>query len=164
MQLYLLAHPEAFDHIYSRHSGRLYAFLLKKVPKESAEDLLQDTFVKLHKHKHTYKADYLFLPWLFTIAHNTLRDHFKKNEMHIQQHSQELMDTHIATGDPEDKDINPWLDSLPSQQRHIFELRYLKDWSFEQIAQETQKTPSNIRQLISRGLKKLKSQNIKDHL
>ncbi len=46
------------------------------------------------------------------------------------------------------------LNKLPEMQRQAIEYRYLKEWSFEKIAEEMQTTSRNIRQLVSRGLKK----------
>ena len=51
----------------------------------------------------------------------------------------------------------PLLDDLNLQQKQVLELRYLKDWSFEQIAQNLNTSESNIRQIVSRSLKKLKN-------
>ena len=54
-------------------------------------------------------------------------------------------------------DLTVALQGLPSNQRRAIELRYLSEWSFEQIAREMKTSPVNIRQMISRGIKKLRS-------
>lgn len=163
MQLYLNAHPEAFSLLYKRHSGRLYAFLAKRVANSIAEELLQEVFLKLHTQKHTYKLEYPFLPWLFTITHNTLKDHFKKSATKVSTKSQEFVESDFTTEHLTESESSTasLLDHLAPDQKHIFELRYLQDWSFEQIARETRKTPANIRKMISRGLKKLQNQGFK---
>ncbi|MCC6138702.1 MAG: RNA polymerase sigma factor [Bdellovibrionaceae bacterium] len=165
MNLYLQAHTQAFNELYRRHSGKLLTYLKKKVSPEVAEDLLQNTFTRLYTAKHTYKDNYLFLPWLFTIARNTLLDYYKKPETRISNNTVELSED---IQNPEaiesftNNDIPQLLYNLTPQQRQVFELRYLHDWSFEQIGKMTATSPANIRQIISRGLKKIKTIKVSD--
>lgn len=90
MNLYLQAHAPAFNELYERHAGKILGYLKKKVSPETAEDLLQEIFTRLHTKKQTYNDNYLFLPWIFTIARNTLLDHYKKAEQKVATNSDEL--------------------------------------------------------------------------
>lgn len=158
MNLYLQANFSAFDELYRRHAGRLFGYLQKSVGPAVAEELLQDTFARVHASKHTFQKDYPFLPWIFTIARHILLDHLKKAETRLQSATTER-DTEAlaATGEPPAIDVEALLATLPPQQKHIFELRYLKDWSFEQISRDTGLNAANVRKIISRGIKNLQS-------
>lgn len=157
MRLYLQAYTPAFEELYKRHAGKLLGYLQKKSPRETAEELLQDVFARMHSSKHTYKDKYQFLPWIFTITRHTLLDYYKKAETKVATACDEVDESTLVMENSVDPDTTPLLDTLSPQQKRIFELRYLKDWSFEDIAKETDLSASNIRQIISRGLKVLKT-------
>lgn len=156
MNLYLQANVPAFEALYTRHAGKLLGYLKKKVSPEIAEELVQDVFARMHNAKHTYNENYLFLPWIFTIARNTLLDHYKKAETRVTSATEALTEENLVTPIDMSVDTAAILRALPPQQQKIFELRYLNEWSFEQISRETALSESNIRQIISRGLKVLK--------
>jgi RNA polymerase sigma-70 factor (ECF subfamily) len=162
MGLYQSSDYYAFEILYKRHSGRLYQYLKGKVEVETAEELLQETFSRIHKSRAKYNTQYPFLPWVFTISRNILFDHFKKAETQTRQNSftQDLIELTAENGladfgsiDQLDKAI----DVLPDIQKRALKLRYLDDWTFAKIAKEFETTPQNARQLISRGLRKVKS-------
>ena len=61
----------AFSEIVNRYKDRLYNFIYRFVNDvDKAEDLLQDTFLKLYTHKDSYKEIAKFSTWLYTIAAN----------------------------------------------------------------------------------------------
>lgn len=160
MRLYQQGDFLAFEVLYKRHSGRVYEYLKRKSSPETAKDLMQEVFEKLHKARGKYDSQYPFLPWLFTISRNVFLDYYKKAETKI---------THAASGDEKllaklsvtepllaDGEMRQNLAALSEPQRRAIELRYLQDWSFEQIAADLETSQENVRQLISRGLKKVK--------
>jgi RNA polymerase sigma factor (sigma-70 family) len=158
MTLYQAGEYAAFECLYERHSGRVFQYLKGKVAVEAARDLLQETFLKVHRSRGQYSAQYPFLPWLFTIARNTLLDFFKTSESKIKK--SEIRPDSLAgiqSGDNSEYDLSAILGGLPVLQRRAIELRYLNDWSFEKIADEMKTTPENSRQIISRGIKKIRS-------
>lgn len=160
MNLYLQGDFSAFEVLYIRHSGRLYEYLKKKVTPEIAQDLLQETFERLHKSRDKYNPQYPFLPWLFTISRNILLDFYKKAETKVSQasnSSSSLLESIIVTSDDHPAhDFSQALNILPQNQKRAIELRYLNEWSFEKISQEIKISEENVRQLVSRGIKKLR--------
>lgn len=161
MTLYTTDDFIAFENLYARHADRVFSYLRRHVDVVPAEELLQDVFFKLHKYKSNYAKGSPFLPWMFTIARRTLIDHYKKNETRIARASDPL-ETSPEPVSPEkaSNSLTELIQSLPEEQKHIFERRYLQDWSFEDIAREMMTSPENIRQRVSRGLKKLRAQFI----
>jgi RNA polymerase sigma-70 factor (ECF subfamily) len=162
MVLYQGGDFAAFEILYRRHSGRIFEYLKKKVDITHAQELLQDTFEKLHRSRVKYNAQYPFLPWLFTISRNALLDFYKTAETKVLQSSSSapiLLDNLVAVvADAQSPhDISAILSELPQNQRRAIELRYLHDWSFEKIASDMKISEINTRQLISRGIKRLRS-------
>lgn len=161
MSLYQTGDFAAFEVLYGRHSGRIFEYLKKKVSIEVAQDLVQEIFEKLHKSRAKYDVQYPFLPWLFTVSRNTLFDFFKEAETKLSRasNSSPVLLENIAQSaltDHSGHDISIILANLPQNQKRAIELRYLHDWSFEKIADDMKTTEDNTRQVISRGIKKLR--------
>ena len=175
MVLYQSGDFEAFSVLYQRHARRVYEYLLRKSDKLTAAELLQDTFLKVHRARAQYSVNYPFLPWLFTIARTVFLDHVKRAESKLIQRSasDSGVDSGVDSGtsigagvgtgtellphlNTSSVDLSLVLTELPENQRRSIELRYLNDWSFEQIAMELKTSPSNARKLISRGLRQLR--------
>ncbi len=161
MTFYQAGDFTSFEILYQRHSGRVFEYLKKKVSVAVAQELLQETFEKLHRSRGKYSSQYPFLPWLFTISRNALFDFLKTAENKVSQNSTPspvLLDNLVsAISEPHSShDIAIVLETLPQHQKKAIELRYLRDWSFEKIATDMKTSEVNVRQLISRGLKKLR--------
>ena len=94
MLIYQNNHPEeayrAFEEIYFRYKGRVYAYLASKLKnaEEDCEDLMQKIFLKFHDKKHLYKSQYKCEQWLFVIARTQLLDYFRASKKeHIRMDS-----------------------------------------------------------------------------
>jgi RNA polymerase sigma-70 factor (ECF subfamily) len=62
---------EAFDDVYDLYRPRVFAFLLRMTRRRTlAEDLLDETWLRLVSHAHTLEAETRLAPWLFTVARN----------------------------------------------------------------------------------------------
>lgn len=82
MLAYVEDDMEAFELLYHRHKDRILGFLLARLRDRSeAEDVFQAVFTKLHRKRHQYRPEIPFLPWLFTLARNTLIDHVRKRQV-----------------------------------------------------------------------------------
>jgi RNA polymerase sigma-70 factor (ECF subfamily) len=79
MMAYATGDERAFAELYRRHAGRLRGWLrLRGASAADADDLLQQTFLRLHRHRAAYQRGLEVRPWLFTIARNLLRDHGRR--------------------------------------------------------------------------------------
>jgi RNA polymerase sigma-70 factor (ECF subfamily) len=162
MALYQNGDFLAFECLYERHSGRVFQYLKTKVTHcRYAEDLLQEVFMKVHRSRTKYVSEYPFLPWIFTIARNTVVDFLKSSQRRespaTTSESFEFSNTPTISVETIEYDLAHALGTLPKEQKRAIELRYLNDWSFEKIAEEMKTTPVNSRQIISRGIKKIRS-------
>ncbi len=159
MKLYQSGNQEAFNTLYERHSPKVYGFLKSRINNsEKVAEVYQEVFFKIHKSKHLYKDSLALLPWIFTITRTVMIDELRKNK------ELQLVDDYDLEKIPDvhEKDI-PQMDHaletlarLPTQQQTAIEMRYVNDKTFEQIAQILEVSPSNARQIISRGIKRLR--------
>jgi RNA polymerase sigma factor (sigma-70 family) len=71
-------HDAALDELMARHAGALFGFLRRFVGDEgAANDLAQETFVRIYRNCGDFKSGARFSPWLYTIAGNLARNHLR---------------------------------------------------------------------------------------
>ena len=153
----------AFQILYKRHKRRLMGYLITRLKdQDEAEDVFQSVFVKLHVGRFNYKEDIPFLPWIFTIARNTMIDHIRKKETYKKHIN---VDTeYISSSAAEDKSkplsigaAISELSSLSDSQRQALELRFNDGLPFEDIGKHMKITHSNARQIASRAVRALRN-------
>ncbi|MGB0403061.1 MAG: RNA polymerase sigma factor [Salibacteraceae bacterium] len=74
---------KAFDEIYARYNKPLFSFYMKMLSRdrEKCEDFLQDLFMILIEKPHYFDSTRRFKPWLYSIAHNMIKNEYKKLEV-----------------------------------------------------------------------------------
>lgn len=153
---YLVGDEFALAELINRHKNKVYGFIFSKVlDRDIAEDIFQDTFVKviLTLKEGKYSEEGKFLPWVMRIAHNLTIDYFRsKTRMPLigETFVDEDFSIFDFLADPEDssevkiikdqieKDLRMIIEYLPEDQRQVLELRIFKDLSFKEIAEETE--------------------------
>lgn len=76
-------HDAALNDIMDRHAPAVFRFLCRMLGNEDdANDLAQDTFVRVYRARESYKSDQKFSTWLFTIAGNLARNQFRWRSRH----------------------------------------------------------------------------------
>ena len=149
---YLNGCNQSFEKLLIKHKNRVFGFIMSKIKnKDLADDLFQDTFVKVVNslQKGKYNEEGKFLPWVMRIAHNLIIDHFrreKKNKKISNSSDFDIFDI-ISNGErtqDEDmirkrvyKDLNDLVEFLPSNQKNVLKMRYYEDLSFKKISQKT---------------------------
>ncbi len=69
----------AFEELVERHRGLVYGFLIRSgLPSSTADDLFQETFLRVHQAASRYEPTRPFKAWLMTITNNLLRSHYRK--------------------------------------------------------------------------------------
>jgi RNA polymerase sigma factor (sigma-70 family) len=160
MEIYKMGNAIAFEILFERHSSRVLGYLSKrlKFPKE-AQDLLQEVFFKLHRSRHLYNRTLPFSPWLFSITRSIWLDFLKKRQLEDATEQEQLERMAFTTQEFEISASNAGteiLSQLPSNQKEAVSLRVYDEATFEEIAIKLSTSPENARQLVSRGLKRLK--------
>lgn len=162
MVMYQQDSVKAFDELFLRHSGRVLGYFRKRWnPGQtitSPEDLLQNVFFKLHQGRSSYKKDYPFLPWLFSISHHVLVDAYRKNgrqEPFISLDFEPLAEEVART------DLWEELRKvLAPAEYELLKMRFEEGLSFELLADRTGKAPTALRKKVSRLLEKIRSKQI----
>lgn len=142
----------ALETLIYRHKQKIYSFIFSKVyDKDLAEDIFQDTFIKVIKTlKHgSYNEEGKFLPWVMRIAHNLVIDYFRKhNRMPKFDNTGEFSIFSVlsdATLNAETSiiknqiayDVRRLVDELPDDQKEVLLMRMYKDMSFKEISDKT---------------------------
>jgi RNA polymerase sigma factor (sigma-70 family) len=79
MRAVRMGRTSALAVLFERHHGRLYRFCLSMMgDRQIAEDLVQDTFMKILKYKKSFRDEMSFAPWMFRIARNACVDHLRR--------------------------------------------------------------------------------------
>ena len=143
---------KAFARLLNRYKDAIYFMLLKMVNNRSdAEDLTLEAFGKAFKNLHQYSPTYAFSTWLFKIASNNCIDFLRKkkgvhvslenNEMNEQNEQIRLKSKEL---NPEEKLIRLQkaillrrvVRKLKPRYQILVELRYFREFSYEEIAKE----------------------------
>ncbi|MFP4024152.1 MAG: RNA polymerase sigma factor [Thiohalospira sp.] len=143
---------KAYAELLGRYKDAIYYMLLKMVNNKSdAEDLTIEAFGKAFKNLAQYTPNYAFSTWLFKIATNNCIDFIRKKKANLisLDHSsddQENMSTPLQSDspDPEEDMIKSQrmaltrsvVSKLKPRYRKLVELRYFKEYSYEEIANE----------------------------
>jgi RNA polymerase sigma-70 factor (ECF subfamily) len=132
--------------------------------KELAEDITGDVFVRFLSSLHLYKTQKDSpLHYLFTIARNLLINNSKKKrpflfeegiEENIPSDERSQIEKQILSEDT--LLVLHALEQIQRDQREVLELKFLSELSTKEVAHMLRKTEANVRQLESRGLKKLR--------
>jgi len=149
----LTGEEKAFAKLMSRYKDAIYFMLLKMVNnKNDAEDLTIEAFGKAFKNLHQYSPNYAFSTWLFKIATNNCIDFLRKRRgVYVSiENNQENGDNdspiklRSTEPDPEEKLIRiqkailmrKIVHRLKPRYRILVELRYFREFSYEEIAKE----------------------------
>ena len=151
--LYAEGNNAAFDVLLNRHKASIHSYIYFIVrTKELAEDLFQETFVKVIMtiKQGRYTENGKFKAWITRIAHNLIIDNFRqeRNENTISNDEVEVdlfNNMNLCDRTIEDKlvehqvyaDIRKLVRFLPDNQREVLEMRYYQDLSFKEIADLT---------------------------
>ena len=81
MQAYIRGEERAFEALFRKYAPVLTGYFLRRgLHASDAQDLVQQTFLQLHRSRDQYRAGESVRPWLFTIARNVSRDHGRRRQ------------------------------------------------------------------------------------
>ena len=156
----------AFDTLYERHHRSLFNFLLRFiVDRATAEDLLQDVFLRVYLHRETYHPTATFRTWLFTIARNLAFDRLRQAWVTWESHNEDRV---LAIPDPSPnperrvdaierlKQLEDALRQLSPGQREVLLLSRYAGLSYVEIAQVVGSSPGAVRVTLHRALASLR--------
>jgi RNA polymerase sigma-70 factor (ECF subfamily) len=149
---YIYGNEKSLEILIMRHKQRIFGFIQSKVlDREVAEDIFQDTFIKVIKtlKKGNYNEEGKFLPWVMRIAHNLVIDHFRRNKRIPKFNNTDDFDIFSVISDEVlniekqliqnqiFEDVKDLISELPNDQKEVLLMRIYKDMSFKEIAENT---------------------------
>jgi RNA polymerase sigma-70 factor (ECF subfamily) len=149
---YQKGNEAALEQLINRHQRKIFSSILILVKdKELAEDLFQETFIKVINtlRSRNYQEEGKFLPWVVRIAHNLVIDFFRKQKrMPMMRDSDDYSVTNslkFTDANVEDqmvtdqihKEVRLLVDQLPFDQREVVIMRHYGNMSFKEIAECT---------------------------
>src|SRR5258705_7641508 len=112
MERYQQADPEAPAALVAALSPALLRFFRSQVAsREQADDLLQDTWLRIHRERHTYRAGEPVLPWIYAIARRVRVDGYRKTRR-ITIHETAMQVLPERAGEGERNDTLPAFETL----------------------------------------------------
>ncbi len=167
MLKYQAGDTAAFDTLYEKYKGDVYRFLSRQLEPAIAEELYQDIWIKLIKAKDHYQQTASFRTYLYTITHNRLRDHWRKQANFKEDTDNETSTSLVDTINPEtvtndNQAVNVLLEGikhLPQEQQQAFLLKVESGLSIEEIAEVMQSSKESAKSRLRYAMKKLR-----DHL
>ena len=152
--------PAATELIQRLSPDLLRFFLAQEATRMEADDLLQNTWLRIHKARHTYRAGAPVLPWVFAIAKHVRVDGYRKRRR-IQQYEKatENLPECSSSQDVAPAEV-PMFESLiadlPESQREVLIMLKVNGLSLEEVALATSSTVGAVKQKASRAYAKLR--------
>ncbi len=172
MAKYCDGDPSAFRELYATVAPRLYGYLVKMSRSRAiADDLLQQTFLKIHRARAAYVRGADPLPWIYAIAHRTFIDEVRKGKRAKVNVGETADLPEIAAdlrGEPADRRDEPRVDpellaatldalaALPEQQREAVVLTKLEGKSVAEAAEIAGTTTGAMKVRAHRGYEALR--------
>ncbi len=156
----------AFSVLLGRYRNSLMSHVLNYVQiAADAEDICQRSFEKAFRDIGNYNPKYAFSTWLYTIAQNEAIDHLRKVRSSLNSVSLEAPGVMTISGvvTPEDKimedqavsELITYIESLPATYREVAEMRFIKDFAYEDISSSLGIPLGTVKTRINRARKML---------
>ncbi len=160
--------PTAFGILVNSYKDLVFTLALRMLKhREEAEEVSQDTFIKVYKSLKTFKNDSKFSTWIYRITYNTCLDRLKKNKKEflnvpIDEFSESALTTldnalNMMVANERIHAIQKCLECLPSEDSALLTLYYFEDLSLDEIAVVVNLTANNVKVKLFRSRKKLAS-------
>ena len=168
INLILNGNPNAFAALVDRYKDMVYTLALKMVNnKEEAEEIAQDTFIKVYNSLNKFKGESKFSTWVYKITYNTSLDSLKKskrqkNTTYIEdfsEHQVKEIESVLDTIDEKERNevIQNCIEELPNDEAFLLTLYYFDGQSVDEISKVMNNSVSNIKVKLFRTRKKLAS-------
>ncbi len=159
----------AFGALADRFSGRMFRMLYARTrSRMDAEDLTQEVFIRAMENLHRLRDPDRFAPWLFSIAVNLHRDHWRRKKA-AEVFSLAWKRKRPEADPPEAEEnvasaqfwtrVHAFSGRLSSTEREVFFLRFVDDLSIREMAEVLKKSESAVKTHLYRALSKFRAEN-----
>lgn len=170
VQAHLNGDAQAFEELVERYQKRLLNFVYRTIgDRERGEDLVQEVFIRVHRHLHRFDQTKKFSTWIYTIASNLAKNELRNRSRNPLVLFQTIKKNWEADHRPlqfEDKHHRPddlyrkrhlrelvdWtVAQLPEHHRVVFVLRELEGKTYEEIAEITDCNLGTVKSRLNRA-------------
>jgi RNA polymerase sigma-70 factor (ECF subfamily) len=156
----------AYAHLVNRYKHFVYTLAMRMLKhKEEAEEVAQDTFIKVFKSLPKFKGDSKFSTWIYKVTYNTCLDRIKKNRKYYNDvaideftfNKLDTIDNALDTMINEEKSllIKNCIHKLPEESSALLTLFYFEELSLEEIAKIINAEANTVKVKLFRARKKL---------
>ncbi|MCZ6757848.1 MAG: RNA polymerase sigma factor [Bacteroidetes bacterium] len=154
----------AFVGIYNRYKGAVYAFCCKMlVDSEQAQDVTQETFLRIYENRDRLLKSSSFKSWLFTIARNQCLNSLRRSKRHTEfdvnlESSLPAMETPYSKMEKNEQVcfVTQFIQSLKPEYREVLILREYQNLTYEEIAAVTRSSISAVKSRLFKARRKLR--------
>jgi len=153
--------------LFQRYHRPLYGFLFQMTSqKEHSEDMVQNVFYRMLKSRHTFTGDGEFKTWMYHLARNVLKDHFKKTKKAGTHYDAAAFEEKITGGTPADELVEKKLEikalrqamaNLSAENREVLVLSRFQELKYFEIAQVLDISVGAVKVRIHRAISQLKN-------
>lgn len=156
----------AFEPLFMRHKDIIYTMLVKRsCNPDDVDDMLQEAFMKAFVNINRYNPDYDFGAWICTIAKNTFVDFNRSRKSkalnpdnNLPLDSRHTNSAQATAPTPEESIINAqqraqierYIATLPEDYRQLFIMRFVEEYTYEEIAETLQMKLGTVKTRIFR--------------
>ncbi|MEQ8908775.1 MAG: sigma-70 family RNA polymerase sigma factor [Vicingaceae bacterium] len=157
----------AFNLMVRAYSKRLYWQIRRLVHShEDADDILQNTFIKVWKGLPNFRADSKLYSWMYRIATNEALNHLKQHKISAsgaaEEHLNQLKDDPYFNGDEAYQKLITAVDQLPDKQKLVFNLRYFEQLPYQEMVYLVGGTEGSLKASYHHAMQKVKDFLLRD--
>lgn len=157
MRRYQAGDPDALDHLYQEVSPKLRTIFRSNPVAADAEELLQETWLQIHRARHTWRPGEMLLPWVYAIARHVRSRQYRRVQRRGEVELNEAIAPAISPSTPELSDgFEQLLSELPESQREVLILMKVEGRSLEEVASMTGSSVGSVKQKVHRAYEKLR--------
>ena len=164
--LTMATHPDTreqgFRQLVIKYQQRLYQVIRRQVPShEDADDVLQNTFIKVFRHLERFENRSELYTWMYRIASNEVLNHLRSQKrtrveaLEVNDHHE--ADTYVNT-DNLANTLETIVRRLPERQQMVFRMRYYDELPYKEIATLLELTEGALKASFHHAVKKIEEE------
>ena len=148
------------DDVYATHGPAVLGYLRRFVPRDDAEDVLQQVFYEVWRHQRRYDPSRSLAAWIFAIARNRAIDHLRRQRGTsvplegvrglVGEDGRDVAERYVRGSE-----VHSALSRLPNEQRKVLTLAYFGGYSQSEIAARLELPLGTVKASTFRGLRRL---------
>ncbi|WP_417612903.1 RNA polymerase sigma factor [Owenweeksia hongkongensis] len=157
-------HRQAFDKIVKVYSERLYWHVRRMVHShDDADDVLQNTYIKVWRNIASYRGDSKLYTWLYRIATNEALNHIRQQKRLYKvgddvdtENQASLSGDAYFDGEAAEAKLHLAIQGLPDKQRAVFNLKYFEEMKYEEMSEVLETSVGALKASYHHAVQKVK--------